>query len=108
MEPCPDCKNMTACHVVPIVTYGRGYVCGHCDAPRWGGVLAPSGPRVVGYEFSNGSAICWRCSRLHVDASGRYPALSYIGGYRRPIYTKNNQALDRHCDECGVLIDADC
>lgn len=106
LERCPDCKTKAPCLILepPLPKYSSGYTCSKCGFNRWGGITMPSGPDTVGYSYTDG-AICWRCSR---DVyGGAYPTVPYLHG---PIgvITTNDMPLDRYCDECGVLINADC
>jgi hypothetical protein len=75
---------------------------------------------IIGYTFSHGCVLCWRCHRINTIAPAmesalknepvatNYPRLSYLSGYMMTLWSNTKEALDRHCDECGVLVNEDC
>lgn len=114
VERCPDCKQEAPCvEIDPPPLLHSGWECTNCGFIRWGGVLSKSGPRPIGYRFSGGMLLCWRCHRQHCPTgmhASSYPALDYLSGYMETIYDVDGTktSFDRCCDECGVLVDADC
>ena len=109
LEPCPNCKTSAPCRVLPHSKRHSGYECTECDENRWGGITLPTGSRVVGYLFRDG-AVCFRCARKSTKRPGEYPSISYLNGGIAPIHGAlgPGEVHDRHCEECGVLIDNNC
>lgn len=120
-SPCQNCKTQADCvEVNPPPRFHSGWECTHCGEIRWGGVLSGAGPLLIGYTFSNGCIICWRCHRQNCTAhnmesvlepssnASNYPSLPYLSGYMITLWSDHKAPLDRHCDECGVLINEAC
>lgn len=120
-SPCQNCKTRAKCvEVNPPPQFHSGWECSYCGEIRWGGVLSEAVQLLVGYTFGNGGALCWRCHRKHCAAHGMestlasqanassYPNLPYLSGFMMALWSDAKDALERHCDECGVLVDANC
>lgn len=122
VQRCQNCKTQATClEVHPPPRYHSGWECTGCGEIRWGGVLSASA-WIIGYTFSHGFILCWRCHRTNTvapameDALARqagatatnYPRLSYLSGYMTTLWNDAKCELDRHCDECGVLVNEDC
>lgn len=121
VSSCQNCKTFAPCvEVVPPPRFHSGWECTSCGEVRWGGVLSAAGPLLIGYTFSNGCLICWRCHRLHTVAPSmestlarqpsatNYPRLDYLSGYMTTLWSDSKEPLDRCCDECGVLVNEAC
>ncbi len=104
IEPCYNCR--TSAPVIELPDIGA-YSCMECGEERRGGILMPSGPRAIGYAWSN-ACLCWRCARAAApNGVGYYAELPYATGPVSAIYTSDTP-FDRYCDECGALIDPNC
>lgn len=120
-SPCQNCKAHAKCvEVNPPPRFHSGWECTNCGEIRWGGVLSGAGPLLIGYTFSNGCLICWRCHRVNCTAhnmeseleqlknASNYPKLPYLSGYMTTLWSDSKEPLDRCCDECGVLVNEAC
>jgi hypothetical protein len=121
VDPCQNCKTHAHCiEKDPPPQLHSGWECSYCGEIRWGGVLSAASVLRIGYEFSNGSVLCWRCHRkaITVDRMEQtlaartanatsYPKLPYISGHMTTLWS-DAKTLDRCCDECGNLVDANC
>ena len=123
VERCQNCKTQAPClEVNPPPRFHSGWECTRCGEIRWGGVLSAAPALLIGYAFSNGSVLCWRCHRLHTVAPSmegtlnrdktasatNYPRLSYLFGFMTTLWSDSKDPLDRYCDECGNLVNKDC
>jgi len=129
VSPCQNCKTHAQCvEVNPPPRFHSGWECTYCGEIRWGGVLSEAVHLLIGYTFSNGCVVCWRCHRQHCTArsmeialsaqtnaplvvqanASNYPDLPYLSGFMTTLWSDAKEALDRCCDECGVLVDANC
>lgn len=110
-SPCQNCETLAKCvEVNPPPQLHSGWECTNCGESRWGGVLSVATARCVGYSFSNGCVLCWRCHRQHCDTStptnaSNYPKLDYLSGFMLTLWGGDEEARDKHCDECGNLVD---
>lgn len=120
-SPCQNCKTQAKCvEVNPPPRLHSGWECSNCGEVRWGGVLSEATSLRIGYTFSNGCILCWRCHRRHCTADNMenallaqvnvsdYPKLPYLSGFMMTLWSDTKEPLDRHCDECGVVVDANC
>lgn len=124
-SPCQNCKTRAKCvEVNPPPQFHSGWECSYCGEIRWGGVLSEAVQLLIGYTFSNGCLVCWRCHREHtmpriyehtreavaaaLANASRYPDLSYLSGAMTTLWSDSKEPLDRCCDNCGVLVDANC
>lgn len=108
-SPCQNCKTHSKCvEVNPPPRLHSGWECINCGEIRWGGVLSEATSLLIGYTFSGGCILCWRCSREHSVTSSRCPTLPYLNGFMTTLWSDDKVAFDRHCDECGVIVDANC
>jgi len=82
-------------------------------------VLSAATSLRIGYAFSNGCTLCWRCHRQNCSAdrmenalaeqsnASDYPKLAYLSGFMLTLWSDNEEARSRHCDECGIRLVAD-
>lgn len=108
VDPCQNCGERAPCYEVePPPRYHSGWEC-NCGEVRWGGVLS-AGHSVIGYSFSHGYTLCWRCHRANCSKDDpihatNYPRLPYLSGYMTTLWSDGKGPFDRHCDECGNLV----